>query len=242
MRYNLIAVVGLTLHVNRCSLARATGPVFLKSKPETEEPAVPVTTDFTDLIAKPETEEPIASITTGITDLIAKPETEESVALMNTGALPRRCRPFSLTESGPLKSRTKHNNGVRVLFSPSAHERQCEALGLMDRPFQVLMTQLERRLSRLDGESSDLLQSRKLEALATPSLFRSLSKNYSEAADAPPPHRCRWALIARKQVLSRESHGACFSHGSFCLVKKNGRLREVRGGTINFLGPLNETQ
>ena len=44
---------------------------------------------------------------------------------MNIGALPRRCRPFSLTESGPLKSRTKHNNGVRVLFSPSAHERQC---------------------------------------------------------------------------------------------------------------------
>ena len=30
--------------------------------------------------------------------------------LMNIGALPRRCCPFSLTESGPLKSRTKHNN------------------------------------------------------------------------------------------------------------------------------------
>ena len=40
------------------------------------------------------------------------------VVLMNIGVLPRRCRPFSLTESGPLKSRTKHNNGVRVpIFS-----------------------------------------------------------------------------------------------------------------------------
>ena len=76
---------------------------------------------------------------------------------MNIAALPRRCRPFSLTESGPLKIRTKHNNGVRVFFSPSAHERQCEALEFMDRPFQVLMTRLERRISILEGESSDLL-------------------------------------------------------------------------------------
>ena len=162
---------------------------------------------------------------------------------MNIGALPRRCRPFSLTESGPLKSRTKHNNGVRVLFSPSARERQCEALGFMDRPFQVLMTRLERKPSRLQGGSSDLLKSRKLGVLATPSLLRSLSQNCSEAADAPPPHRRRWANIARKQVLSRESHGPCFfPHGSFSLVKVNGRLREVRGGTIKFLDPLYETQ
>ena len=46
-----------------------------------------------------------------------------------------------------------------------------------------------------------------------------------------------------KQVLSHESHGACFFfYGSFCLVKVNGRLREVRGGTIKFLDPLYETQ
>ena len=45
-------------------------------------------------------------------------------------------------------------------------------------------------------------------------------------------------LNVRKHVLSRESHGACFFfHGSFCLVKVNGRLREVRGGTIKFLDP-----
>ena len=162
---------------------------------------------------------------------------------INIGALPRRCRPFSLTESGPLKSRTKHINGVLVRFSSSAHERQCEALGFMDRPFQVLVTRLERRFGSLEGESFDLRWTRKLEVLATPSLLRSLSQNCSEAADAPPPHRCRWAHISRKQVLSRESHGACFfSHGSFCLVKVNGRLRKVRVGTIKFLDPLYETQ
>ena len=82
---------------------------------------------------------------------------------MDIGALPRRCCPFSLTESGPLKRRKKHINGVRVLFSPSAHERQLRGLGgFMDRPFQVFMTRLERkkkerRFSRLEGESLDLL-------------------------------------------------------------------------------------
>ena len=55
------------------------------------------------------------------------------LSLMDIGALPRRCRPFSLTESGPLKSRTKHNNGVRVHFPSSTHEQQYEALGFMDR-------------------------------------------------------------------------------------------------------------
>ena len=83
---------------------------------------------------------------------------------MDIGALPRRCRPLGLiTGSGPLKTRTKHNNGVRVLFSFSAHERHCEALGFMDRLFQVLVTRFERKLSRLEDESSDLLKSRKLE-------------------------------------------------------------------------------
>ena len=62
---------------------------------------------------------------------------------MNIGALLRRCRPFSLTESGPIKNRTKHNNGVRVPFFSSAHERQCEALGLMDRR---CVGQVERKL------------------------------------------------------------------------------------------------
>ena len=52
---------------------------------------------------------------------------------MNIGALPRRCRPLSLMESGPLKSSTKHNNRARVPFFPCAHERRCEALGFMDR-------------------------------------------------------------------------------------------------------------
>ena len=33
-----------------------------------------------------------------------------------------------------------------------------------------------------------------------------------------------------------------FSHGSFCLVEVNGRLREVRGGTIKFQDALYETQ
>ena len=140
---------------------------------------------------------------------------------MYIGALPRRCHLFSLTESGPLKSRTKHNNGVRVLFSPSAHERQCEALGFMDRPYQVLVTRLERIFSRLEGESFDLRWNRKLEVLATPSILRSLSQNCSEASDAPP-HRCPWAHIARKQVLS-----PLFLYGSCCLVKVNG-LRKIR--------------
>ena len=36
--------------------------------------------------------------------------------------------------------------------------------------------------------------------------------------------------------------GPIFFHGSFCLVKVNGRLREVRGGKIKFLDPLYETQ
>ena len=57
---------------------------------------------------------------------------------MDIGALPRRCRPFSLMESGPLKSKTQQLNASA--HSPFAHERQCEALGFMDQPFQVHMT------------------------------------------------------------------------------------------------------
>ena len=51
------------------------------------------------------------------------------------------------------------------------------------------------------------------------------------------PHRFPWAHIARKQVLARERTGPFSSHGSFCLVKVNGRairLREARVGTINY--------
>jgi len=33
-----------------------------------------------------------------------------------------------------------------------------------------------------------------------------------------------------------------FSHGNFCLVKVYGRLRVVKGFTIKFLDPLDETQ
>ena len=36
--------------------------------------------------------------------------------VLNLGALPPRCRPSSPTESGPIKSRTKHNYGMRVSF------------------------------------------------------------------------------------------------------------------------------
>ena len=36
--------------------------------------------------------------------------------------------------------------------------------------------------------------------------------------------------------------GPVFSHGSFCLAKVNGRLREVRGGKIKSLDPLYEYQ
>ena len=62
---------------------------------------------------------------------------------MDIGALPRRCRPFSLTETGPLKSRTKPNSKLRVPFFPSAHERKCEASGLMGRR---CVGQVERKL------------------------------------------------------------------------------------------------
>ena len=46
-------------------------------------------------------------------------------------------------EGGPLKSRTKHTNGVRVPFFPSAHERQCKAFGFID---HHCVGQVERKL------------------------------------------------------------------------------------------------
>ena len=50
---------------------------------------------------------------------------------MNIDALPLRCRPFSLTVSGPLKSRTKHNIGVRVpIFSPLLTSGNARTWGL----------------------------------------------------------------------------------------------------------------
>ena len=51
------------------------------------------------------------------------------------------------------------------------------------------------------------------------SYSRSLSQNFSKAADAPP-HRYPWPHIERVQVLARESHGDFSSHGSFCLVQR----------------------
>ena len=69
----------------------------------------------------------------GVLKIFTKLGDEGGLAITDIGALPRRCRPFSLTEGGSLKSRAKHNNGVRVPFSPAAHERQCEAPGFMDR-------------------------------------------------------------------------------------------------------------
>ena len=98
-----------------------------------------------------------------------------------------------------------------------------------------------RRLQAARLASLDLLWSWKLEVLATPSSLRSLSQNFSEAAEAPP-HRYPWTKITRKQVLARERHGAFSTHNSSCVVKVNGFLREVRGGTIKFLDPLYETQ
>ena len=54
------------------------------------------------------------------------------------------------------------------------------------------------------------------------------------------------ALTSRAQLkLSREtvcSDGAFSTHNSSCVVKVNGFLREVRGGTIKFLDPLYETK
>ena len=80
---------------------------------------------------------------------------------------------------------------------------------------------------------------RKPEVLATPTLFRSLSRNYSEAAYAPPL-RCPWAHIERVQVLARVSQtfpSTATSALSQAWCKGNcraNRLRGSRGGTINF--------
>ena len=78
-----------------------------------------------------------------------------------------------------------------------------------------------RRLQAARLASLDLLWSWKLEVLATPSSLRSLSQNFSEAAEAPP-HRYPWTKITRKQVLARERHGAFSTHNSSCVVKVNG--------------------
>ena len=50
---------------------------------------------------------------------------------MNIGALPRRCRPFSRTESGPLKSQEQYKTQRRsasALF-PIAHEKPVFVVG-----------------------------------------------------------------------------------------------------------------
>ena len=60
-----------------------------------------------------------------------------------------------------------------------------------------------RRLQAARLANFDLLWSWKLEVLASPSSLRSLSQNFSEAAEAPP-RRCPWAKIARyRRSLAR---------------------------------------
>ena len=88
------------------------------------------------------------------------------------------------------------------------------------------------RKLRLDLVSHDP----KLEAPATLTLLRSLSQSCSKAADAPP-HRFPWARIARVQVLARERTGPFSPTAAFASLQGNSRatrLREVRGGKINF--------
>ena len=99
---------------------------------------------------------------------------------------------------------------VRVLLSPSAHERQCEALGFVDRRFQVLMTRLERRFSRLEGESFDLHWTRKLGVFAKTSLLRNYRKIARKLLMRHLIVVLGPKLHIRKQVLSRESHGVFF--------------------------------
>ena len=53
------------------------------------------------------------------------------LGVINIGALPRRCRPFSLTESGPLKSQEQYKTQRRsasALF-PIAHEKPVFVVG-----------------------------------------------------------------------------------------------------------------
>ena len=70
--------------------------------------------------------------------------------------------------------------------------------------------------------------------MAAPTRLRSLSHNFSEAADVPP-HRWPWAHIARKHVLARESHGACFLPQQL-LLRESERPDNPSpgGGTTNF--------
>ena len=82
--------------------------------------------------------------------------------------------------------------------------------------------------------SFDLLWSRKLEVLATPSLLRRVSQNGSEAAGASL-HRGPWAKFSRKQVLARESHGA-FSLPQHLLPReRNGRFVHVSQTTTGMV-------
>ena len=69
--------------------------------------------------------------------------------------------------------------------------------------------------------------------MATPPFHRSLPQNSSEAADAPP-HHFTWAHIARKQLLARKSHGACFLPRQLLPREVNCRLREVMATQPNF--------
>ena len=70
-----------------------------------------------------------------------------------------------------------------------------------------------------------------------PPMWEALSRTIRKLS----PGSSKSVLVFNKSSLARAT-GPVLSHASFCLVKVNGRLREVIGGTTQFLGPLYETQ
>ena len=66
---------------------------------------------------------------------------------MNIGALPRRCRPFSRTESGPLKSQEQYKTQRRsasALF-PIAHEKTVFVVGSFGRWARAMFLEINER-------------------------------------------------------------------------------------------------
>ena len=126
---------------------------------------------------------------------------------MNIGALPRRCRPFSLTESGSPKCRTKHNNGVRLPFFSSAHERQCEALGFMDQPFQVHMTRAP--LAKYSTAWRLLISAASPLHASLPPMWRASSRTIRKLrlAIVPEARSLSYAILASKLIA--KNIGSC---------------------------------
>ena len=81
----------------------------------------------------------------------------------------------------------------------------------------------------------------KLGVLATQSCFEAYRKAARKLLVRNPVVVLGLTLHVNLCSLARAT-GPVFSHGSFCLVKVSGRLREARGSTIKFLDPLYETQ